>query len=71
MSEEAKTAGKNAARDVQERSIILIPGEGVRYTVPEKICVGPDVTGFSSTPIPMESSFSGINPTERRSVSQE
>jgi NADPH-dependent 2,4-dienoyl-CoA reductase/sulfur reductase-like enzyme len=39
VSEEAKTAGKNAARYVQERSIILIPGEGVRYTVPEKICV--------------------------------
>ena len=31
--------------------------------------LGPEVTGFSSTPIPREISFSGIKPTERSSVS--
>ena len=47
VSEEAKAAGKNAAKYVQEkkaaggdnRKIRLAAGEGVRYTVPETICV--------------------------------
>jgi Thioredoxin reductase len=54
VSEEAKTAGKKAAGYIQNLSnknmhtesagkknkiISLIPGEGVRYTVPESVCV--------------------------------